>query len=458
MKLNPEIFKAYDVRGIYGEDFDEQAMYLIGQEAVKELGAKKLAVGRDARESGSILYKALVQGIIDAGAEVVALDMVTTPMLYFSSHFLDDVDGAIAVTASHNPGEYNGVKICRRNAVPVGSATGLNDIRDRVLAKQEEVIDLKDFDFSQNEKITVYDIKSSYYEFFSRFAKLGNKKFKIVVDCANTMGVLELPFYQKYLKDNFEVVELYCDLNNAYKDSHEANPLKTETLVELQEKVIAEKADLGIAYDGDADRVGFIDEKGKIIPMDLITGLIAKVFLKDKSNKGRIFLYDLRSSRAVQEVIEENGGVAHECRVGHAFIKQQMVEENAIFAGELSGHYYFQANKNGEVSTLAALTLLNLMAETDKKISELVQDLRRYYHSGEINSKVKDKDVVIAKLKEKYSDGKLSELDGIKIDYPDWWFNVRASNTEPVLRLNLEAKTKEMMEEKRDELLAIIRR
>ncbi|HIP49286.1 MAG TPA: phosphomannomutase/phosphoglucomutase [Lutibacter sp.] len=457
MKLNPEIFKAYDVRGIYGEDFDEQAMYLIGQEAVKELGAKKLAIGRDARESGDILYQSLIQGVLDAGADVVSLGLVTTPMLYFSSHFFDDVDGAIAVTASHNPGEWNGVKICRRNATPVGSASGLNNIRDGVIERQNEEVNTPEKASSSKGELSAYNLKPEYYEYFTKFAKLGDKKFKVVIDCANTMGILELPFYKEYLKDNFEVVELYCDMDSAYVGSHEANPLKIETLEELQKKVVAENANLGISYDGDADRVGFVDENGEIIPMDLATGLIAKVLLEKEENKGSTILYDLRSSRAVKEVIEESGGVAHECRVGHAFIKQQMVKEDALFAGELSGHYYFQANKNGEVSTLAALILLNLMAETNESISELVKDLRRYSHSGEINSEVEDKDAVITALEEKYSDGKFSELDGIKVDYSDWWFNVRASNTEPVLRLNIEAKTQEQMEEKRDELLKLIR-
>jgi phosphomannomutase len=444
--MRQEIFKAYDVRGIYPTEIDEDTVYKIGHAVVAELNAKTLAVGRDARESGPSLHTALLNGITDAGCDVVDLDMITTPMLYYASHALD-VDGAISVTASHNPGEYNGVKICRRDAQPVGSATGLNDIRDMVIAGT----------FTKSHRkgtVTTYNIRPSYYEYFSKFATFKDKKFTIVVDCANTMGVLELPFYKKYFADNFNVIELYCDLTNAY-NAHEANPLKTETLKELQEKVIAEKADLGIAYDGDADRIGFVDETGAVIPMDLTTGLIAKVLLEN--NSGTTILYDLRSSRAVKEVIEESGGIAHECRVGHAFIKAQMREENALFSGELSGHYYFQANKNGEVSTLAAFTLLNLMAQTGKKISELVQDLRRYAHSGEINSEVHDKDAVIAKLKEKYSDGTLSELDGVKIDYPDWWFNVRPSNTEPVLRLNCEAKTQEMMEQKRDELLAIIR-
>jgi len=443
--MNPEIFKAYDVRGVYPTDIDEDTLYKIGCATVEILGVKKLAVGRDARESGESLMKELIRGITDAGCDVVEIGMITTPMLYFSSWHLD-VDGAISVTASHNPAEWNGVKICRKNAVPVGGETGLSEIRDRVQIDAFA-------DTPKKGTITQQDIKNAYYDHFAQFANFSDKKFNIVIDCANTMGVLELPLFERF-SENFEITKLYCDLDTPYT-AHEANPLKIETLQELQQKVIEKKADLGISYDGDADRVGFVDETGKIIPMDLVTGLIAKVLL-EKNPHASVF-YDLRSSRATKEIIEETGGKALECRVGHAFIKAQMREEGALFAGELSGHYYFQANENGEVSTLAAFTLLNLMAETGKKISELVQDLRRYHHSGEINSEVLDKDATMEKLKEIYSDGKLSELDGIKIDYPDWWFNVRPSNTEPVLRLNLEADTKEKMEQKRDEVLKIIR-
>ncbi len=456
--MNSKIFKAYDIRGEYGKDLDESVLYLIGQETVKALGAKKLAVGRDARKSGTVLHPALIQGILDAGADVIDLGMISTPMLYFASHKIDDIDGAISVTASHNPGPDNGVKICYKNAVPVGNTDEWNTIIEGVKARQNENVKLP-YGKAKSSKGTLssYDIKPKYYEYFAKFAKLGDKKFKVVIDCANTMGVFELPFYKKYLSNNFEITELYCDIDNAYTGSHEANPLKTETLKELQKEVIDKKADLGIAYDGDADRVGFVDENGEIIPMDLVTGLIAKVLLEKEENKGAVILYDLRSSRAVEEVIKENGGVAHECRVGHVFIKQQMVKENALFAGELSGHYYFQANKNGEVSTLAALTLLNLMAKTNKPISELVKGLRRYHHSKEINSTVKDKKEILTKLKEEYADGRLSELDGIKIDYQDWWFNVRVSCNEPLMRLNVEAKTEDMMKEKTAEILKIIR-
>jgi phosphomannomutase len=267
------------------------------------------------------------------------------------------------------------------------------------------------------------------------------------------MGVLELPIYEKF-PDNLSIVNLYNDLTHPFA-CHEANPLKTETLDELRIKVKEEKADLGIAYDGDADRAGFVDETGTIIPMDLVTALIAKIILK--KNPGATILFDLRSSRAVKEIIEENGGHALECKVGHSNIKKQMRETGAIFAGELSGHYYFLENSYAEASTLAAILLLNLMTETGEPISHLVKDAKRYFHSEEINSEVSDKDIVIAKLKEKYKDGKISELDGVKVDYPDWWFNVRPSNTDPLLRLNLEANTPEMLEEKTKKLLDIIR-
>ncbi len=450
--MSKEIFKAYDIRGLYGNQLNEELAYKIGFFAVKELNAKKLAIGRDARPHGKSLMKELIRGVRDAGCSVIDLGMITTPMLYFSSWNLD-VDGAISVTASHNPIEYNGVKICRKNAVPVGLDSGLANIRDNVFGLSIEKSSIPG-------ELESHDITNDYYNFISKFAKFGDKKFHVVIDCANTMGVLDLPIYEKF-KDNIKITKIYCDLDNPYS-AHEANPLNTETLDELREKVVEEGASIGIAYDGDADRVGFIDEKGEIIPMDLITGLIAKVLLKENP-KSRI-LYDLRSSMAVKELIEENGGTASECRVGHAFIKIQMTQEDAIFAGELSGHYYFKANKNGELSTFAAITLLNLMAETGKNISDLVSELRKYYHSGEINSKVNDTQEIFEKLKEKYSDGEFSNLDGIKISFWEknkpglrWWFSVRSSNTEPVMRLNLEADTKETMEQKRDEVLAIIR-
>ncbi|MBP6975661.1 MAG: phosphomannomutase/phosphoglucomutase [Candidatus Moranbacteria bacterium] len=443
--MNAKIFKAYDIRGIYGTDFDEHDAYAIGRATVDFLGCQRLAVGRDARASSPVLFESFTRGAMEAGADILDLGVITTPMVYFAAGRLD-IDAAVSITASHNPPEFNGMKICLRGALPVGEASGLAAIRDIVLKGEFETPETIG-------TIMPEDVKPAYYGFFASFAELNDHRFSLVIDTANAMGVLELPIYEQ-LSKNLEVTHLYDDLAHPFS-AHEANPLKLETLDELRACVLTRKADLGIAYDGDADRIGFVDEKGEIIPMDLVTALLAKEVLKKKP--GSTILYDLRSSRSVKEFIEENGGKALECRVGHAFIKQQLRDTGAIFAGELSGHYYFEENSLAEAGTLPALLLLNLMAETGLPISALVAETKRYSHSGEINSEVKDKDVVLAKLRAHYADGKQHELDGLKVDYPDWWFNVRPSNTEPLLRLNLEASTPEQMAAKRDELLDLIR-
>lgn len=443
--MNPSIFKAYDIRGIYPEDINEDDAYNIGRAVVLHLEPKRLGVGRDIRSSSPSLFKSFVQGVTDAGCDVIDLGVITTPMVYFAAGRLD-IDAAISLTASHNPPEYNGMKIALRGAIPVGENSGLREIRD--LALKSEWTDTE-----QKGTVTTEDIRPAYYGFFTSFADFRDKQFTIAIDTANAMGVLELPIYEQF-PENLSIVNLYNDLEHAFQ-CHEANPLKTETLDELCEKVKESKAHLGIAYDGDADRIGFVDELGVVIPMDLTTALLAKIILKKRP--GATILYDLRSSRSVKEVIEENGGRAIECKVGHANIKKQMREDGGIFAGELSGHYYFEENSFAEAGTLPALLLLNLMTETGEPISRLVSETKRYFHSGEINSEVTDKNATLAKLKEKYADGSQHELDGLKVDYPNWWFNVRPSNTEPLLRLNLEANTPELMEEKKAELLALIR-
>ena len=443
--MKPEIFKAYDIRGIYPTELNENDAYHIGRAVVEHLKPKVLGVGRDIRTSSPSLFESFARGVMDGGVDVIDLGIITTPMVYFAAGRLD-IDAAISLTASHNPPEYNGMKIALRGAVPVGENTGLREIRDLALRQEWPAV-------TERGTMRSEDIKAAYYGYFASFAELHDKRFTLVIDTANAMGVLELPIYEQFT-NNLSVVNLYNDLDHPFS-CHEANPLKTETLDELRAKVTEVHADLGIAYDGDADRIGFVDEQGTIIPMDLITGLVAEIILKKRP--GSTILYDLRSSRAVKEIIEENGGTAKECKVGHANIKRQMREDGAIFAGELSGHYYFEENSFAEAGTLPALLLLNLMTETGKPISELVATLRRYAHSGEINSEVHDKDTVLATLKEKYADGKQHELDGLKVEYPDWWFNVRPSNTEPLLRLNLEATTPELMEEKKAELLALIR-
>lgn len=444
--MEPKIFKAYDIRGLYPSEINGSVARLIGRALATHTGAKKVIVGIDMRESSPELEDGLVSGLVQQGVDVVKIGLSTTPMLYFASWQIE-ADAAVMITASHNPAEWNGMKFCLKDAVPIGEGSGMEEIKALALAGEFPAAE-KAGTVSENNAF-----RKEYLSYMERFFKKGGPKRKVVVDFGNGMGVLDKAFFEQFPQD-IEAVYLYDTLDGNFPN-HEANPLKTETLAALQERVVAEKADLGIAYDGDADRVGFVDETGTIVPMDYPIALLAKEVLK--KDPGSLILMDLRSSNAVREAIEEAGGQVHRCRVGHSLIKKQMREEGAVFAGELSGHYFFSENSKAEMTTFAVATLLNLMNETGKKMSALVADLKRYAHSGEINSEVADKDAVMAKLKEKYQDGELDELDGIRIDYPDWWFNVRASNTEPKLRLNLEAKTKELMEEKRDEVLGIIR-
>ncbi|EKE18902.1 MAG: hypothetical protein ACD_9C00202G0002 [uncultured bacterium] len=444
--MDKSIFKAYDIRGVFPEDLNGEDAYKIGRAIVQYSKAKKIAVGADMRTSSPEIQAGLMRGITEQGADVINTGLVSTPMLYFASWKLD-VDAGVMITASHNTAEWNGLKLCRKNAVPIGEGDGMEEIKDLALKGE----------FEKSERIGTIEndqnFKGEYIEYISNFFKKGLGKKRIVIDFANSVGALDKEIFEKFA-DDIEPIYLFEELDGTFPN-HEANPLKLETLKSLQEKVLAEKADLGISYDGDADRVGFVDEQGNIVPMDYMIALLAEEILK--KNPGATVLMDLRSSNAVKEVIEEAGGTVHRCRVGHSLIKGQMRRDGAIFAGELSGHYFFEENSKAEMTTLAVITLLNLMNETGEKMSELTKKLKRYSHSGEINSDVQDKVGMMNKLKEIYKEGKLDELDGIRIDFADWWFNVRPSNTEPKLRLNLEAKTKELMEEKRDELLAIIR-
>jgi phosphomannomutase len=441
-----EIFKAYDIRGLYPEQINGEVACAIGRALVQFTGAKNVVVGYDVRSSSKELEQEFIKGVTMQGANVIRIGMVTTPMLYFASWKLP-VDAGVIITASHNPAEWNGMKFCRAGAVPIGEGDGLEEIRDLALEGL----------FEPAEKAGVIEekvgLKDEYLDYVSGFFKAGLGEKKIVIDFANAMGILDKPVYEKFAED-LETVYMYDELDGTFPN-HEANPLKVETLAALQTRVVAEKADLGIAYDGDADRIGFVDEKGEVVPMDYGIALLAGEVLK--KYPGGLVLMDLRSSNAVKEVIEEAGGKVNRCRVGHSLIKKQMRQEGAIFAGELSGHYFFEENSKAEMTTLAAVTILNLLNQSGKTMSELTSGLKRYYHSGEINSDVEDKAGMMEKLKDLYKDGKLDEKDGVRIDFEDWWFNVRPSNTEPKLRLNLEARTKELMEQKRDELLSIIR-
>jgi phosphomannomutase len=446
MKIKSEIFKAYDIRGVYPEEINEDTVYNIGRALAEYLKPKKIVIGRDIRKSSDALREALIKGIIEGGVDVVDIGIATTPMIYYASGKLE-VDAGVIITASHNPAEYNGLKLCLKNAVPIGEGSGMEEIEN--LAIEGDFPE----NFSKGQLIEDNQLKEDYKKYLTSFYKKGLGKKKIVVDFANAMGIEEKDVLERFSED-LEFTYLYDNFDGNFPN-HEANPLKTETLEDLQKKVLEVRADFGIAYDGDADRVGFVDEKGEVVPMDYITALISKEILK--KHPGGLVLIDLRSSNAVQEVIQEAGGKVEHCRVGHSLIKAQMRRDEAIFAGELSGHYFFEENFKAEMTVLAVIMILNLLNETGKTMSELTADLKRYYHSGEINSEVKDPQKVFSELKNKYNDGKLNELDGVRIDFDDWWFNVRASNTEPKIRLNLEAKSQDLMEEKVKEVLDIIR-
>ena len=435
------VFKSYDIRGIYPEELNEELALKIGRAFVTFLGGKSFVIGYDMRPHSKPLFDALARGINEMGADVINIGLCSTPMSYFANGKLE-ADGSIMITASHNTGEWNGMKLCRKGVIPISGITGIKDI--------EKIINEETWNKPANVKGKIIDhnISEEYGKHIKSFSEV-NRKLKVVADFANSMGSYEIAG----IRDMFDIIPMYEELDGSFPN-HEANPLITETLDALCEKVKETGADFGAGFDGDADRCGFVDNEGNIISMDLFTALIAQDVL---SHGPQTILYDLRSSKAVKECIEDNGGKAVMCRVGHAFIKAEMREHNAVFAGELSGHYYFKENYVAESQSLAFLLLANLVCKSGKTVAELVRPLRKYFASGEINSEVADVDAVLAKLKEKYSDANIFELDGVSFDYGDWWFNVRCSNTEPLLRLNIEAGTKEKMIQKRDDILAIIR-
>lgn len=435
------IYKAYDIRGIYPAEINATVAEAIGRAYVTFAKVRRIVVGRDMRPHSDELFAGFSKGVTALGCDVIDLGLCSTPMSYFANQFLQ-ADGGVMITASHNPGEWNGFKLCLAHAVPISGATGIADI-ERIATTGTW-----NPDAAAPGRVSRFDIAPEYGKFLRSFAKM-NRKLKVVVDYANAMGLYEIAGIQ----DLFEIVPMYDSLDGTFPN-HEANPLHTATLDAIRARVVAEGANFGAAFDGDADRCGFIDNAGNIIPMDLFTALIAEDILSDGP---ATILYDLRSSRAVRESIAANGGTPVMSRVGHAFIKAQMRETGAVFAGELSGHYYFKENSTAESQGLAMIKLANLICKSGKTVVELVAPLRKYFSSGEINSRVSDVKPILDAIRKKYADGKMYELDGVSSEYSDWWFNVRSSNTEPLLRLIVEANTRELMEQKRDELLKLIR-
>ncbi len=438
------VFKAYDIRGTVPDQLDADLAYGIGRATANFIGGESLVVGRDARAHSPELREALVRGITDEGVAVIDLGEVSTPMLYYAVSALQ-AGGGIMVTASHNPAEYNGFKICREHAIPIGEASGLREIEglvaERAAAQPAQ----------QRGEVRQADVRCGYVD---HVLSVGTRRpeVKVAIDCGNGMASVGLePLLAKL---PVTVERLYFEPDGTFPN-HEADPLKLENLADVGEAVRRTGADFGVAFDGDADRAVFVDEAGRPIASDLMTGVMARRQLE--RHPGGLVLYDLRSSRAVAEEVERAGGVAEMCRVGHSFVKAQMRASGAVFAGELSGHIYFRFSDQlmADDAVAAFVALLDVLAAEGKPLSQIMAPLRRYSASGEINRRVKDVQRVLSEIEREHAEAPLvSRLDGLLIRYEDWWFNLRPSNTEPVLRLNLEAESEQKMCQERDHILA----
>ena len=445
--LDPKVFKAYDVRGIYGEEVDEEGAYAIGHAFVQQFDAKRIAVGHDMRLSSPSMTKAVIAGASDGGADVLELGLVGTEMVYFAVGSLG-LDGGIAVTASHNPGQYTGMKIVRAGALPVGGDSGLLEIRDRAIVHERTA----PWDRGGG---TYEDIYPAYVDNVLSFVDVSAiAPLRIVVDAANGMAGAMLPPVLEHLP--VETVRCFFEPDGSFPN-HEPNPLVPENREFIVRKTLEEGADFGVAFDGDADRCFFVDDTGEFVPGDFVTALFAESVLAKEA--GAKIIYDVRASWAVPGTIRAAGGVPLVNRVGHAFIKHRMRAEDAAFGGEVSGHYYFRDFCQADSGVIPFLLMLEIVSRKGEKLSEALRPFReRYFITGELNTPVPDVEAKLAELKERFgSEGTVSELDGVSVDAEDWHFNVRPSNTEPLLRLNLEARSNELMELKRDEVLAVIR-
>jgi phosphomannomutase len=450
MNLNPGIFKAYDVRGLYPSEVNEEGARAIGGAFVAYLQAKRIAVGRDMRLSSPALAAAFIDGATAQGADVVDYGMVATDMLYFAVAS-DGHDGGVQITASHNPKEYNGLKMVRREAFPLSGDAGISDIRDMIAENRLPP------PASRRGTVSAKDVLAPYVAHVMGFIDSSIvRPFNVVLDAGSGMAGLVAPKLFERLP--CRATRLCFDIDGRFPN-HEANPLIEENRRDIVEAVLAQKADIGIAWDGDADRCFFIDGTGGFVSGDFVTALLAEAFLL--KYPGASIIYDLRASYAVRDVVAKYGGTSYMNRVGHAFFKRRMRETNAIFGGEVTGHYYFRDNFYADNGFIPALLILELMSRKGQTLHELLRPLAgQYFISGEINTKLASMDLVPAKLDQlaaKYGDAHQYTLDGLSVEYPGWHFNVRPSNTEPLLRLNLEATTPELMAAKRDEVVALIR-
>jgi phosphomannomutase len=444
--LNPGIFKSYDVRGIYPAELNDDVAYRIGRCFATLLGARSIAVGRDMRPSGRSLFDAFARGVCESGADVLDIGLVSTDALYFAVGKYG-MDGGAMITASHNPARYNGMKLTRSQARAISLDTGLSEIRDRLIAgdlppaaKTPGTIESRD----------VLDDFAEHCLSFVDAAKI--KPFKIAIDAGNGMAGETIPYVFKRLP--CEVVPLYFELDGNFPN-HPASPIEPENMADVQAAVLRDRCDLGVAFDGDADRMFIVDENGQLIDGSTVTALVALNTLQ--KYPGTKVLYNLICSRSVPELIERAGGVPVRSKVGHSIIKGVMRERDAVFGGEHSGHFYFRDNWYADSGMIALLQCLEVFSQAGKPVSQVIAPIDTRFRSGEINSRVSDVSQKLHELEQRYSDAAIDHLDGVTIAYPDWWMNVRPSNTEPLLRLNVEGDTPELMERHRDEALALIR-
>ncbi len=445
IKIDESIFKAYDIRGTYPDQLNEEIAYKVGRSLVEYLKPANVAVGRDMRLSSPNLCKMLISGITDSGVDVVDIGLVSTDCLYFAVGKYG-YDAGVMITASHNPPQYNGFKMCKREAVPLSGESGIDQIKKLVLENKFSSVPK----IGKTERV---DLDSEYVKHLLSFVDPSKiKSFKIVMDAGNGMAGKIIPKLFSNLP--CRVVPMFFELDGSFPN-HLASPIEPQNIAPLRERVLKENADLGAAFDGDADRVFLVDEKANPLGGDMVTALVAKNLLKKE--KGATILYNLICSKAVPEVIEREGGKPIRTRVGHALIKPLMKEYNAVFGGEHSGHFYFRNNWFADSGLIALLVCLELISEENQPLSKLVKSIDPYFRSGELNSRVENIPGKLEEIEKHYSHGKVDHLDGLTIDFGDWWFNVRPSNTEPLLRLNLEAQSRETLNLKRDELLKLIR-
>lgn len=439
------IYRDFDIRGKFPDEISPEEVYKIGKTVVTLFNLKKVGIGRDIRPSGKILFDSLARGILEMGGTVVDLGVCTTPMTYFFCG-TTDVDATIMITASHMPSEYNGLKISIDDARPV-TADLLQHIRKIVGEHTFSTV-------LENGKMMSHHLQKDWIDYFKKQFDFSNSQFSIVIDPANMVGYLEIETCRAF-SPNITVHTIF-DTPDHTCPNHEANPIKLETLAELGNEVRTQHADIGVAFDGDADRVGFVDENGTPIPSDLIGALLARYVLA-KNPHGTV-VCDIRSSQALIEEVERLGGTAIREKVGHTYIRTRMRKENAVLGIELAGHFFFKDSHYSEGGPLPIFMILALMKQEGKTLSQLVHEVKKYFHSGEINSHVtRTPHEIYASLQTRFSDAKFDTTDGLTITDKTWWANIRPSANDPVMRLNIESSNREVMELTRDEILAIIR-